>query len=128
MFVFQSTDPEVDEAAMEKADEELRLIIQKLWPYQDMKTINLALPLKEELHSVKKSEFKKMTVGKIYAGLIILENFRAYKQAAKNGGAVVSSCALKKVTRVKKRLLDNLKKAYLKRQLLARLAILLALK
>ncbi len=32
-----------------------------------------------------------MTVGKIYAGLIILENFRAYKQAAKNGGAVKQS-------------------------------------
>ena len=76
---------------MEKADEELRETIQKLWPFIDMKTINLALPLKDELHSMgKKSEFKKMTVGKIYAGLIILENFRAYKQAAKNGGAVVS--------------------------------------
>lgn len=77
---------------MEKADEELREIIQKLWPFVDMKTVNLALPLKEELHNTgKKSEFKKMTVGKIYAGLIILENFRSYKQAAQNGGAVVST-------------------------------------
>jgi hypothetical protein len=32
---------------MEKADEELREIIQKLWPFTDLKTINLALPLKE---------------------------------------------------------------------------------
>ena len=32
---------------MEKADEELREIVQKLWPFQDPKVINLALPLKD---------------------------------------------------------------------------------
>lgn len=46
-MICSNVDPEVDEASMEKADEELREIIQKLWPFADTKTINLALPLKE---------------------------------------------------------------------------------
>lgn len=38
---------DADEAQMDQADEELRAIIQKLWPFIDIKTINLALPLRE---------------------------------------------------------------------------------
>lgn len=92
---------------MDKADEELRETIRKLWPLQSAKKINLLVPLKEgreilsraqdvrfdrnfksflasELHGTPAK--RKLTVGKIYAGLLILENFRAFKQSlAKNG-------------------------------------------
>ena len=35
--------------------------------------------------------YQKMTVGKIYAGLLIVENWRAYKQAKQSGIMVGSS-------------------------------------
>ncbi len=36
---------DADEAEMDKADEELRETLRKLWPFQDEKKISLALPL-----------------------------------------------------------------------------------
>lgn len=38
---------EADESQMDQSDEELRVIIQKLWPFYDIKIINLCLPTKE---------------------------------------------------------------------------------
>ncbi len=35
---------------MDKADEELRDTIRKLWPFQDIKQINLALPQQNGFH------------------------------------------------------------------------------
>jgi hypothetical protein len=71
---------------MDKADEELRDTIKKLWPLQSVKKLDLLVPRKEELHGTPKK--RKLTVGKIYAGLLVLENYRSYKQSlAKYGEA-----------------------------------------
>ncbi|XP_013405220.1 voltage-dependent calcium channel type A subunit alpha-1 [Lingula anatina] len=60
---------------MDQKDEELRDVIRKMWPLQSKKpkTIKLLVPPNEELNN------GKMTVGKIYAGLLIAENWKAYK-------------------------------------------------
>ena len=42
---------------MDKADEELRDTIRKLWPFQDMKQINLALPQHNGYKFLKSSIF-----------------------------------------------------------------------
>ena len=71
---------------MDRADEELRETIRKIWPIQSSKRLNLLVPPKEELHGTPAK--RRVTVGKIYAGLIILENYRSYKQSlAKYGEA-----------------------------------------
>ncbi len=71
---------------MDKADEELKETIKKLWPLQSAKKINLLVPPKEELHGIPSK--RVLTVGKIYAGLLMLENYRSYKQSlAKYGEA-----------------------------------------
>ena len=38
---------EADENQMDQSDEELRVIMKKLWPFVDVKLINLCLPTKE---------------------------------------------------------------------------------
>uniref|UniRef100_A0A914QUH9 Voltage-dependent calcium channel alpha-1 subunit IQ domain-containing protein n=1 Tax=Panagrolaimus davidi TaxID=227884 RepID=A0A914QUH9_9BILA len=59
---------------MDEADEELRQTLRKIWPLKAKKnTIDLVVPPNMEL------QFQKLTVGKIYAGLLILENYRAKK-------------------------------------------------
>ncbi|ESO09535.1 hypothetical protein HELRODRAFT_73530, partial [Helobdella robusta] len=58
---------------MNKQDEALRETIKTLWPIQSKKMHLLMVPPNEEL------TFEKLTVGKIYAGLLIAENWRAYK-------------------------------------------------
>lgn len=64
---------------MDRADEELRHTVKKLWPLQSQSQLNLLIPPKYELHG--KANKRRMTVGKIYAGFLILENYRSYKQA-----------------------------------------------
>ncbi|OWA50438.1 Voltage-dependent calcium channel type A subunit alpha-1 [Hypsibius exemplaris] len=59
---------------MDQEDEELRQTIRRMWPMQAKKMLNFLVPPDEEL------TYKKLTVGKIYAGLLILENWRLYKQ------------------------------------------------
>ncbi|XP_062601574.1 voltage-dependent calcium channel type A subunit alpha-1-like isoform X7 [Saccostrea cucullata] len=60
---------------MDKLDDELRELIRKMWPVQarKKKLLNLLVPHNSELND------NHMTVGKIYVGLIIAENWRAYK-------------------------------------------------
>uniref|UniRef100_A0A1I7WZX4 DM10 domain-containing protein n=1 Tax=Heterorhabditis bacteriophora TaxID=37862 RepID=A0A1I7WZX4_HETBA len=59
---------------MDEADEELRQTLKKIWPLKAKKNmIDLVVPPNHELC------FQKLTVGKIYAGLLILENYRARK-------------------------------------------------
>jgi hypothetical protein len=56
---------------MDEADEELRQTLRKIWPLKAKKNmIDLVVPPNTELC------YQKLTVGKIYAGLLILENFR----------------------------------------------------
>jgi voltage-dependent calcium channel N type alpha-1B len=64
---------------MDTADQELRETVRKLWPLQAVKKINLLIPTKEELHGTPQK--RRLTVGKIYAGLLVLENYRSYKQS-----------------------------------------------
>uniref|UniRef100_A0A1I8BEU3 EF-hand domain-containing protein n=1 Tax=Meloidogyne hapla TaxID=6305 RepID=A0A1I8BEU3_MELHA len=59
---------------MDEADEELRQTLRKIWPLKSKKNmIDLVVPPNFDLC------FQKLTVGKIYAGLLILENWRARK-------------------------------------------------
>lgn len=59
---------------MDCADEELRQTLRKIWPLKAKKNmIDLVVPPNTELC------YQKLTVGKIYAGLLILENYRARK-------------------------------------------------
>ncbi|XP_034248827.1 voltage-dependent calcium channel type A subunit alpha-1 isoform X6 [Thrips palmi] len=64
---------------MEQADEELRETIQKIWPLQAKKMLDLLIPRKDELGR------NKMTVGKVYVSLLIIENWRAMKATAGTG-------------------------------------------
>lgn len=72
---------------MDEADEELRQTLRKIWPLKAKKNvIDLVVPPNNG-NRVPRSpatlrlelQFQKLTVGKIYAGLLILENFRARK-------------------------------------------------
>ncbi|XP_065213855.1 voltage-dependent calcium channel type A subunit alpha-1 [Planococcus citri] len=56
---------------MDQADEELRETIRNIWPLQAKKMIDLLVPPHDEVNE------GKVTVGKIYAGLQILECWRA---------------------------------------------------
>ncbi|XP_058446082.1 voltage-dependent calcium channel type A subunit alpha-1 isoform X9 [Malaya genurostris] len=58
---------------MDQADQELRNTISHIWPLQARKMLDLLVPRKEELNK------SKLTVGKIYAGLLILESWRNTK-------------------------------------------------
>ncbi|RWS29520.1 voltage-dependent calcium channel type A subunit alpha-1-like protein, partial [Leptotrombidium deliense] len=58
----------VDE--MDQADRELKETICKIWPLQAKKIIDKLIPPDEELGK------QKVTVGKIYAGLLVLENWK----------------------------------------------------
>jgi hypothetical protein len=58
---------------MDQADSELRETITHIWPLQAKKMINLLVPKSEELNT------GKLSVGKIYGGLLILESWRNTK-------------------------------------------------
>ncbi|VDO41189.1 unnamed protein product, partial [Brugia timori] len=59
---------------MDEADEELRQTLRKIWPLKAKKNIiDLVVPPNTELC------YQKLTVGKLYTGLLILENYRAKK-------------------------------------------------
>ncbi|XP_022652390.1 voltage-dependent calcium channel type A subunit alpha-1-like isoform X3 [Varroa destructor] len=58
---------------MDMADKELRVTIQKLWPLQAEKVTDKLVPPDSELRT------GKLTVGKVYGGLLILENWRAHR-------------------------------------------------
>ncbi|XP_067950470.1 voltage-dependent calcium channel type A subunit alpha-1-like [Watersipora subatra] len=62
---------------MDKKNNELRVSLKKLWPIETKKSnlLQLLVPSPEELGS------GRMTVGKIYAGKLIVENWRAYKKS-----------------------------------------------
>ena len=58
---------------MDQADKELKETIHKLWPLQAKKMADKLIPVHDELSK------GKVTVGKIYAGLLVLENWRTTK-------------------------------------------------
>ncbi|KAJ8300550.1 hypothetical protein KUTeg_022069 [Tegillarca granosa] len=58
---------------MDKKDEEMREVIRRLWSVQAKKMLKILVPDNTELN------YGKMTVGKIYVGLMIYDNWKAYK-------------------------------------------------
>ncbi|XP_042869760.1 voltage-dependent calcium channel type A subunit alpha-1-like isoform X5 [Penaeus japonicus] len=67
---------------MDQADSELRATIKKLWPLQAKKNLDFIVPPDDEL------KYEKLTVGKIYGALLILENWRTtrFGQIQPTGG------------------------------------------
>ena len=60
---------------MDAADEELRQMLIRVWPEHAKRgAVDLCVPPATELH------FERLTVGKIFAGLLIVENWRAKKE------------------------------------------------
>ncbi|XP_035706296.1 voltage-dependent calcium channel type A subunit alpha-1 isoform X5 [Folsomia candida] len=60
---------------MDGADRELRITIQRIWPIQSKKNLDFLIPLPPD--NVQPAT--RMTVGKIYAGLLISENWKSTK-------------------------------------------------
>ncbi|KAK9704038.1 Voltage-dependent L-type calcium channel, IQ-associated [Popillia japonica] len=58
---------------MDQADSELRETIKSIWPLQAKNMVDLLVPPNDQLNT------GKLTVGKIYAGLLILESWRTTK-------------------------------------------------
>lgn len=69
---------------MDQADDELRVTIQHIWPLQAKKMLDLLIPRNNCLNS------GKLTVGKIYAGLLILESWRNTRFGQIDSGLPVS--------------------------------------
>ncbi|CAM4922480.1 unnamed protein product [Rotaria socialis] len=81
---------------MDEADHELREVICKLWPNLAKKTVklheggtkpllDLVVPAKNELHGTP--GHPKLTVGKVYAICLYVDNYRSYKQGHVNEGS-----------------------------------------
>lgn len=62
---------------MDQADSELRETIEKIWPLQAKKMLDLLVPPNDQLNK------GKMTVGKIYTGFLLLD---AYNSRRDGGG------------------------------------------
>lgn len=56
---------------MDQADEELKETIKNIWPLQAKNMVDLLVPPNDQLNT------GKLTVGKIYGGLLILESWRS---------------------------------------------------
>lgn len=69
---------------MDQADEELRQTIQMIWPYQAKKMLELLVPPNGKLNQ------NNLSVGKIYAGLLILESWRNTRFGQIDSGIPVS--------------------------------------
>lgn len=73
---------------MDQADQELRETITHIWPLQAKKMIDLLVPRSNEINT------GKLSVGKIYAGLLILESWRNTKFGQLETDAPVSKAIL----------------------------------
>lgn len=69
---------------MDQADNELRKTIKMIWPFQAKKMLDLLVPPNERLNR------NNLTVGKIYAGLLILHSWRKTRFGQVESGASVS--------------------------------------
>ncbi|MFH4978718.1 hypothetical protein AB6A40_005427 [Gnathostoma spinigerum] len=87
---------------MDEADEELRQTLRKIWPLKAKKNmIDLVVPPNSELC------YQKLTVGKIYAGLLILENYRAKKSGIEVGGVGLFGGGLRSLVEAAKSAADS---------------------
>ncbi|XP_053201741.1 voltage-dependent calcium channel type A subunit alpha-1-like isoform X3 [Panonychus citri] len=73
---------------MDTADRELRETVRKLWPLQAKKMLDKLIPADDELGP------GKLTVGKIYAGLLVLENWRTTRFGTVPGSGLAEKTAL----------------------------------
>ncbi|XP_015795896.2 voltage-dependent calcium channel type A subunit alpha-1 isoform X5 [Tetranychus urticae] len=73
---------------MDIADRELRETVRKLWPLQAKKMLDKMIPPDDELGA------GKLTVGKIYAGLLVLENWRTTRFGTVPGSGLAEKSAL----------------------------------
>ncbi|KAI1305266.1 Voltage-dependent calcium channel type A subunit alpha-1 [Halotydeus destructor] len=64
---------------MDQADKELRVTIKKLWPLQANKVVDKLIPPDPGRLHLSEIGKQKITVGKIYAALLILENWKTTK-------------------------------------------------
>lgn len=69
---------------MDQADMELRETITNIWPLQAKKMLNLLVPPIDQLNK------GKLSVGKVYAGLLILESWRTTRFGQIDSGMPVS--------------------------------------
>lgn len=69
---------------MDQADMELRETITNIWPLQAKKMLNLLVPPIDQLNK------GKLSVGKIYAGFLILESWRNTRFGQIDSGMPVS--------------------------------------
>lgn len=69
---------------MDQADDELRETIRMIWPFQAKKMLDLLIPRTDRLNKMH------LTVGKVYAGLLILESWRNTKFGQIESGIPVS--------------------------------------
>lgn len=69
---------------MDQADEELRETINMIWPFQAKKMLDLLIPRNDRLNRIN------LTVGKVYAGFLILESWRNTRFGQIESGIPVS--------------------------------------
>lgn len=69
---------------MDQADQELRKTVQMIWPFQAKKMLDLLVPPNDRLNR------NNITVGKIYAGLLILKSWRSTRFGQKKSSIKVS--------------------------------------
>lgn len=74
---------------MDQADDELRETIRHIWPLQAKKMLDLLVPQSDCLNQ------GKLTVGKLYAGLLILESWRNTRFGQIDSGLPVSKVSFK---------------------------------
>ncbi|XP_037808966.1 voltage-dependent calcium channel type A subunit alpha-1 isoform X2 [Lucilia sericata] len=67
---------------MDQADSELRDTITNIWPLQAKKMLNLLVPPNDQLNK------GKLTVGKVYAGLLIYEAYRIRREGGQPQGGM----------------------------------------
>ncbi|KAM7350475.1 calcium voltage-gated channel subunit cacophony isoform 3-T3 [Cochliomyia hominivorax] len=67
---------------MDQADSELRETITNIWPLQAKKMLNLLVPPNDQLNK------GKLTVGKVYAGLLIYEAYRIRREGGQPQGGM----------------------------------------
>ncbi|KAI8126592.1 Voltage-dependent calcium channel type A subunit alpha-1 [Lucilia cuprina] len=70
---------------MDQADSELRDTITNIWPLQAKKMLNLLVPPNDQLNK------GKLTVGKVYAGLLIYEAYRIRREGGQPQGGMGQS-------------------------------------
>lgn len=81
IILFRFFSPNLAEE-MDQADSELRDTITNIWPLQAKKMLNLLVPPNDQLNK------GKLTVGKVYAGLLIYEAYRIRREGGQTQGSM----------------------------------------